>query len=76
MPKKRAKPAINPGRSTESQRELPIRVILPAMKPSTHPFFVFWLGFLTGVLVLSLCLGYLLLQTQALEKIVNESIAL
>jgi hypothetical protein len=61
-------------KSAVSNRELPIRIVLPPMKPTTHPFFVFWLGFLTGVLVLSLCLGYLLVQTQTLEQVVKESI--
>ncbi len=57
-------------------------VAVPASVPThleyhyrgTHPFLVFWLGLITGALIVSLGFGYLFYQSQTIQKTIEENV--
>ncbi len=40
----------------------------------THPFLVFWLGLITGALLVTITFAYLFYQSQTIQKTISENI--
>lgn len=61
-------------KSTEKAAAVPTATHTEFHYRGTHPFLVFWLGLITGALIVSLGFGYLFYQSQTIQKTIEENV--